>query len=107
MLFVVRQLKFGHYWLRECLKSNLWTKRLCVNLNCDSRYHKHYCTRAELSVPEKNIKKYIKTVCDAYTSKYAIDENFKAFIERYDAVALLEKRLDIENNIKSLEELGK
>ncbi|KAK0182552.1 hypothetical protein PV327_000680 [Microctonus hyperodae] len=70
-------------------------------------FHNRFSCYADIALPDSTIKKYINSIVTAYSSNYNCDNEFLSIIQIREISNLLENRLNIENNIKALEELGK
>ncbi|XP_057337283.1 peptide chain release factor 1-like, mitochondrial [Microplitis mediator] len=107
MLFFARGWRFGGRCCRDIVEFNNFRIKLNINLN-DRRILgcNNFCTKLDISVTDKNVKKYIKSITKAYKYKSKDDELLTSIVSTREVVTMLDNRLHIEENIKSLEELG-
>ncbi|KAH0568605.1 peptide chain release factor 1-like, mitochondrial [Cotesia glomerata] len=107
MLFFVYGWRFGRRWSREILDFNNSRTNFNINLNSRILECNTFCTKVNLALPEKNVKKYITSLTESYKVRSKDDELLTTIIKQREVVTLLDNRILIEENIKSLEELGK
>ncbi|XP_034938358.1 peptide chain release factor 1 [Chelonus insularis] len=110
MFFLIRRIKNHHYWFRDIVElNNLW-KSSNVNLNrgnINNFNWSKYSTQTELSLPDKNIKKYIQSISEAYkTTIQKKNPEFTSIIEIQEVSYLLRHRCEVEESINNLIELG-
>lgn len=86
-------------WLTKC--------NIINNLKNNIIKNKKYSCYADIALPDSTIRKYINSIVTAYSSNYDCDNEFLSIIKIREISNLLHNRLNIEDNIKALEELGK
>ncbi|KAK0095062.1 hypothetical protein PV326_009323 [Microctonus aethiopoides] len=88
---------------------SLWLTKSNIinNLKNNIIENKKYSCYADIALPDSTIRKYINSIVTAYSSNYNCDNELLSIIQIQEISKLLHNRLNIEDNIKALEELGK
>lgn len=66
-----------------------------------------FASRLNLPLSDKSIRKYLDYLSDTYQSDRWKDNNFVKMIDIRSVAGILEDRINIKENVKYLEDLGK
>lgn len=108
MSLLIRQCKFNNYWRHTKFTNLRKIRELCVSSSNNLNISKHSCNiHATPDVPNDKIKRCLDYITNEYKNNTKISSILLDFIDLNTTSNLLKERIQLIENINSLQDLGK